>query len=119
MKKPKQMNLEDLCRMQAGREYSLTWQYRNDGERSRWMRAAKKGYFRKNSARGISTFTRTNKAYIVGDSFKKPIAFSWPDPSMAPRHIRAMLIMQSTPPVSGSHPVQLCLHFEEAKAIAA
>lgn len=83
--------LQRMCRMKPGEEYSLTWRWREDGDRNHWKRAAKKGYFKKRSARGIDTFIRTSKQYIEGDSLKLPIAYSWPDPSKAPRHIRALL----------------------------
>jgi hypothetical protein len=84
-------HLEVMCRMKPGEQYTLTWQWRYDNARDHWKRAAKKGYFRKHSARGTDTFTRTNKAFIEGDTLKRSIAFSWPDITAAPPHIRSIL----------------------------
>ena len=86
------LTLEQLCRFREGYEYSVTWRYRDDTEMNHLKRAARKGYFyRKRTAPGSTTFVRTAKKFIEGDSTKKPLHFSWPDPNEVPASLRPII----------------------------
>lgn len=76
-----------MCRKPEGWQVFIDWRWRNDNVRRAWRKAAFKGYFRKHSARGMDTFTRTNKAMVDGDSLQRPLHYSWPDMEKCPKSL--------------------------------
>ena len=71
------MTLEELIRKDT---LFVLPHWRFDYFRRQCFRAARKGYFKYSGTKGRQGygdyFERTNKEYVEGDSFKKPITYS-------------------------------------------